>query len=183
MPLLIRSPYIYEGFEWLRGNLHTHTTLSDGTEPPEVVIAEYERLGYDFLAISDHDLLVPPSDYQAPTRMTLIPADEITQNGPHILAVGVSEVVEPHRDRQRAIDETNWLGGLAVLNHPNWQHTYNHYPQEQMERLSDYAGIEIYNGIAERLEGADVGRAQSPLQAAAMPLLVFPAAAVKLVVA
>lgn len=39
----------------LKGNLHTHTHLSDGLLSPEAVIARYRQLGYDFLAITDHD--------------------------------------------------------------------------------------------------------------------------------
>ena len=37
-----------------RGNLHTHSTLSDGTLPPEAVCAHYREAGYDFLALTDH---------------------------------------------------------------------------------------------------------------------------------
>jgi hypothetical protein len=43
---------------YLRGNLHAHTTFSDGVLPPQSLIAEYEALGYDFLAITDHDDLI-----------------------------------------------------------------------------------------------------------------------------
>jgi hypothetical protein len=39
----------------LRGNLHAHTTFSDGIRTPEALIAEYESRGYDFLAITDHE--------------------------------------------------------------------------------------------------------------------------------
>jgi hypothetical protein len=39
----------------LRGNLHAHTTFSDGRRPVDEVIARYRDLGYDFLAITDHD--------------------------------------------------------------------------------------------------------------------------------
>jgi hypothetical protein len=39
----------------LRGNLHSHTTFSDGVLDPAALVALYERLGYDFLAITDHD--------------------------------------------------------------------------------------------------------------------------------
>jgi hypothetical protein len=86
--------------------------------------------------------------------MTLLPADEVTRGGPHILAVQVAQVVEPEPDRQTVIDATRAQGGFAILNHPNWQKHYNHFPQELMERLTGYAGIEIYNGVIERLEGA-----------------------------
>ena len=50
----------------LRGNLHAHTTFSDGVRTPAALVQEYERLGYDFLAITDHfghDNLVHP-DYE-----------------------------------------------------------------------------------------------------------------------
>lgn len=39
----------------LKGNLHAHTTFSDGHYAVERVIARYRDLGYDFLAITDHD--------------------------------------------------------------------------------------------------------------------------------
>jgi len=40
---------------WLRGNLHAHTTFSDGVRSPAALLDEYESRGYDFLAITDHD--------------------------------------------------------------------------------------------------------------------------------
>ena len=39
---------------WLRGNLHMHTTRSDGRVSVEEAIARYERAGYDFIAVTDH---------------------------------------------------------------------------------------------------------------------------------
>lgn len=38
----------------LRGDLHIHTSESDGQETPEMVAAEYRSAGYDFIAITDH---------------------------------------------------------------------------------------------------------------------------------
>jgi hypothetical protein len=39
----------------LRGNLHAHTTYSDGVRSPAALVHEYETRGYDFLAITDHE--------------------------------------------------------------------------------------------------------------------------------
>ena len=39
----------------LRGNLHAHTTFSDGVRSPQALVEEYEARGYDFLAITDHE--------------------------------------------------------------------------------------------------------------------------------
>jgi predicted metal-dependent phosphoesterase TrpH len=49
----------------LRGNLHAHSLFSDGVRSAEQVIAAYEALGYDFLAITDHDDRVPPHYWRA----------------------------------------------------------------------------------------------------------------------
>jgi len=52
----------------LRGNLHAHTTFSDGTKTPAGLVEEYEQRGYDFLAITDHfghDNLVQPGYTEA----------------------------------------------------------------------------------------------------------------------
>ena len=38
-----------------KGNLHAHTTFSDGRRPIDEVIARYRELDYDFLAITDHE--------------------------------------------------------------------------------------------------------------------------------
>jgi hypothetical protein len=65
----------------LRGNLHTHTSLSDGQHPVEEVLALYRDLGYDFLAITDHDDRIS-ADYwsRLPARaggMIVLPGVEI----------------------------------------------------------------------------------------------------------
>lgn len=154
-PVQVVSPYI-EGYKWLKGNLHTHTTRSDGARPPEEVIADYEDRGYDFLSISDHDVLVDLAPYRKSTSMTLIPGVEVTANGPHILHVNASDRVAPLADRQQVLD---WIAAqtesFAVLNHPNWYTPPPecHFPLEWMAGLKTYAGIEIYNGVIERLPG------------------------------
>ncbi len=42
---------------WFKGNLHTHSLWSDGDDFPEVIAAWYEESGYNFLALSDHNIL------------------------------------------------------------------------------------------------------------------------------
>jgi hypothetical protein len=42
---------------WWKGNLHTHTLWSDGDDYPEMVVDWYKTRGYDFLALSDHNIL------------------------------------------------------------------------------------------------------------------------------
>lgn len=54
----------YKGFsgegQWYKGNLHSHTTVSDGMLSPDEAVALYKKQGYNFLSISEHDIF---SDY------------------------------------------------------------------------------------------------------------------------
>jgi hypothetical protein len=50
---------------WFRGNTHTHTLWSDGDAAPELAVDWYVRHGYDFLVISDHNIL-PEGDFWRP---------------------------------------------------------------------------------------------------------------------
>ncbi len=42
---------------WFKGNTHTHTLWSDGNDFPDMVVDWYKEQGYDFLALSDHNIL------------------------------------------------------------------------------------------------------------------------------
>ena len=55
----------YENVDWVshsryKGNLHTHTTNSDGRMNPHTVVDKYHELGYDILAITDHNEVTYP---------------------------------------------------------------------------------------------------------------------------
>lgn len=136
----------------LRGNLHSHSRYSDGSLPARELVLEYASRGYGFLCISDHDILGPTPE--SPSGMVILPGWEVSAGGPHVLAVGCSDVVLPDPDRQVVIRQIAAQGGLAVLNHPNWEGDYDHFPQHEMVALNGYAGIEVYNGVVEFLEGS-----------------------------
>jgi hypothetical protein len=42
---------------WYKGNLHTHSYWSDGDEFPEMIMDWYKQRGYNFVALSDHNIL------------------------------------------------------------------------------------------------------------------------------
>lgn len=44
--------------KWFKGNLHTHSLWSDGNAYPEVIADWYQKHGYNFLCLSDHDILL-----------------------------------------------------------------------------------------------------------------------------
>lgn len=151
MPTL-RSPYDPRLTRWLRGNLHSHTTNSDGSRTPQGVIDDYAVRGYDFLMLSDHDFLTDPTPLDA-KGMVLLPGLEVSAEGPHILQVGAKELVPPDANRQKVVDAINADGALAIACHPNRNLYNDHWLQGTLEQLSNYAGIEIYNGTTRRSEG------------------------------
>lgn len=46
-----------DGLHWFKGNLHTHTLWSDGNDFPEMAAKWYADHGYNFLALTDHNIL------------------------------------------------------------------------------------------------------------------------------
>lgn len=146
------------GGQWLRGNLHTHTTKSDGRRPPQEVLDDYAQRGYDFLMISDHDILTDEAVYAEldGRGMVLIPGNEVTANGPHLLHVDAGCRIEPDADRKAVLDAIAASGrGFAVMNHPNWQGKFDHCSMEQLLAWAGgYVGMEIYNGTIARLDGS-----------------------------
>ena len=55
--LLACSTAAFSQTKWFKGNTHTHTLWSDGDDFPEMVIDWYKAKGYDFIALSDHNIL------------------------------------------------------------------------------------------------------------------------------
>src|SRR5213596_2989971 len=43
---------------WYKGNTHTHSLWSDGDDYPEMIVDWYKTHGYQFLALSDHNVML-----------------------------------------------------------------------------------------------------------------------------
>jgi hypothetical protein len=85
--LVGRYPYI--------GDMHMHSTRSDGKEHPFIVAANYRRAGYDFMAITDHRKYYPSLEtrnFYAPLHLDVkfYPGEEIhlPGNDIHIVNFG-----------------------------------------------------------------------------------------------
>jgi hypothetical protein len=62
------------GKKWYKGNLHTHSYWSDGDEFPEVIMKWYKDQGYQFVALSDHNI------FQEGEKWKSIKADSLYRN-------------------------------------------------------------------------------------------------------
>ncbi|GAB3950945.1 hypothetical protein GCM10028805_30030 [Spirosoma harenae] len=49
--------YPAQGQHWYKGNLHTHSLWSDGDDYPEMIMDWYKANGYNFVGLSDHNII------------------------------------------------------------------------------------------------------------------------------
>ena len=74
------SPPVASEARWLKGNLHTHSLWSDGDDYPEMIVDWYKRQGYQFLAMSEHNVL-PEGQRWFEIKQPVSLAGEIVQRG------------------------------------------------------------------------------------------------------
>lgn len=55
-----------EAIVWKKGQLHIHTLWSDGHDFPETMVSGYKKHNYDFVVITDHDILGQAEDIYMP---------------------------------------------------------------------------------------------------------------------
>ncbi|HEY8691694.1 MAG TPA: CehA/McbA family metallohydrolase, partial [Chloroflexota bacterium] len=140
---------------WLKGNTHAHTTNSDGNAPPDAVVRWYEDHGYGFLALSDHNVLTPL--LVRPTSLTMLSAEEVTMPlSVHVNGLGlITSIPAPcvpasipkaaHKGWlvRQAIAAIEAQGGLAHVNHPNWEWALS---DELLASVEAIRFLEIFNG-------------------------------------
>lgn len=83
-----------------KGDLHMHSTGSDGVEAPAIVAAKGRKIGLDFMALTDHATYAPSIEAQEafeglPLDLALERGEEVhgPGNGVHIIHYGGSESV------------------------------------------------------------------------------------------
>lgn len=135
------SAFTAPGRFW-RGNLHTHSTRSDGVLDPAEVCRRYRAEGYDFMALTDHLIglygypIVDTVPFRDVGFTTLLGAE--LHSGPmlngdlwHILAVGLpADFAPPNTPHFGVIDgmETGpeiaaravAAGAFVAIAHPQW---------------------------------------------------------------
>jgi len=96
--------------QWFRGNTHTHTLNSDGNAAPDTVVSWYREHGYQFVFITDHEIVTDSAPLNAvfgtAGKFLVMPGQEVSQilidpahpekqRHAHINALGVTKVILP----------------------------------------------------------------------------------------
>ena len=146
---------------WYRGNIHTHTTESDGDAEPQKVAAWYREHGYDFLVLSDHNhltLLDYGNGRDGSLGPLMIPGEEVTvrmndnKTPVHLNGIGINRVVEPidtgdvATTLQANIDAIRDAGGISSINHPSWRWVFDH---EAIIKTRGASLLEVFNAATE----------------------------------
>jgi hypothetical protein len=140
---------------WFKGNLHTHSTNSDGDTDPPHVASWYGSHGYDFLVLSDHNhltVLEDAADHPGEWPL-LLPGEEVTLEvlgtPVHINGIGIRQRVEPVRKAsvvdtlQANVDAIVAAGGLASVNHPNFKWAFD---DRHLSQVRGAWAFEVFNG-------------------------------------
>jgi len=166
-----------------RGNLHTHSTNSDGLLEVEEVCQRYRDAGYDFISLSEHfadHFDFPISDTRAHRSedFTTLIAAELHQGKTsldetwHILAVGLPvDFARPKEGENAAqiAERAAKAGAFIGIVHPSWYgltvedaktitsahavEVYNHGSEMEVERGEDWPFCDLLLNDGWRLNG------------------------------
>ncbi len=142
---------------WYKGNTHTHTLNSDGDSTPDDVVKWYREHGYDFLVLTDHNVLTSVDGlnalHGADEQFLVVKGEEVTdrfeKKDLHINGIDISARVEPQHGSsvvdvlQRNVDAIRRANGIPHINHPNFTWSIT---TDDLRQVRNYRLLEIFNG-------------------------------------
>lgn len=160
--------------QFWRGNLHTHSNLSDGVLNPQEVCRRYQAEGYDFIALTDHFIglygypITDTEPFRDDAFTTILGAElhsGAMENGElwHILAVGLPKdfahanapgflPVENQETGAELAQRARDAGAFVAIAHPQW----SGLTLADARTITAAHAVEIYNhGCAMGCDRAD----------------------------
>lgn len=143
--IMFSNPFKEKGF-WYKGNLHTHTTTSDGMLSVRQLTYLYRAHGYSFLAITDHNKVAKIDEIDL-ENFLIIKGVELSTGKAllgdkyHLTCIGIEELPKVINDPQEVINEVKNMGGEVIISHPYWSMLTLH----DIVSLNNYIGIEVFN--------------------------------------
>jgi len=161
--IIVKNPYENVDFNSVhfKANFHAHTTNSDGSEDPEVVVQGYHAGGYNILAITDHNHVTWPwIDFGIDAEeleMLPVPGNELSRHHHNLSLFNLYPY--PVRERstrnlRTSLQEVSENGGLNILAHPGryWEPDDEKVPDnvvsDYIELFSEFEfliGMEVHN--------------------------------------
>lgn len=148
--------------KWFKGNLHLHSTNSDGKLPPEEVAKLYKDKGWNFIAFTEHRFYTHNKELND-ENFIIIPGIELDAVNPsprriyHIVGIGKEECGDQNgfkleqrfqtpewegmRTPQALIDTLVSGNNLAIFCHPIW----SRLELSDFIDLKGYFAMELFN--------------------------------------
>jgi hypothetical protein len=141
----------WEERAWRKAALHTHTVHSDGEASPQAMLRWYRRNGFEIVALTDHNRQMPLSAWAWNHRMLVLPGIEFTSSarGAPVHVNGLFtpfdvkglETETPREALSGMLAHFAQTGGLAILNHPNYELALSLGDLEGLE----FSFLEVFN--------------------------------------
>jgi len=131
----------------VRADLHSHSSVSDGTEPPAVVVRRAAEAELDVIALTDHDTVAGHREAAGalPAGLTLLPGAELScrleGHSVHLLAY----LFDPENDEL--------AGEMAEI-----RESRLHRARAMVERLAELGVPITWERVSEIASGGVVGR-------------------------
>ena len=159
--------------QWFKGNTHAHTSVSDGKLAPEQLINEYKKAGYNFLAITDHEIYSDYTQYDTDSFIMMPGVELMLWQGDrkiafttHLVRLGIpgknkfkhAQKLEYNNTTptRELIDFLHDNGNFVILAHPYWSGT-------RLEHFNEYSqgidAMEIYNNVCNLAYGTGYSEA------------------------
>jgi hypothetical protein len=108
----------------LTADFHVHAFVGDGGVPPWELGREARRRKLDVIVVSNHNQLLAArlsafgSRLYADENALIIPAQELTAPGFHMVAAGITRTIDWRLTAAQAIAAIHEQGGVAIAAHP-----------------------------------------------------------------
>jgi hypothetical protein len=145
-------------FHGLRGNLHMHTPLSDGTKGHAELGGIAAEAGLDFIVVTDHNVYQPGLDGWVGDTLILVGEEihdpERQPQSSHTLCFAIQKDVVAHgADPEALMGAVVSQGGFTFLAHPFERDVAEFLPEPNISwrdwEVDGYAGIELWNYMSE----------------------------------
>ena len=137
--------------KWFKGNLHMHTSRSDGRLNLAEASAYYAERGYDFIAITDHR--VPFIGADLSDELPIMILDGIELDGQdeqgsfyHVISIGGIDGISGDMALMQALEKARSQGSFLIWAHPHWS---GNTVAEGLRH--QFHGMEIYNHSGEMI--------------------------------
>jgi hypothetical protein len=165
---------VFKGKQFYKGNMHAHSTVSDGELTPDESVEEYKKRGYQFLMFTEHEIYSNYSRFNSADFITIqgyearvkLPPGDI-RDYHFIIMPGSDEAMKKakkpmfshgqnlgipycsgYEDLQRDIDDKLDRGYMVMINHPFWSRV----EYDEILPLKGLFAVEVYNFSSQIVE-------------------------------